>query len=39
MFGQNDGDQPVRRGRMDSQLISPMGSLNPPSDSKKIPTW
>ena len=38
MFGQNDGDQSVR-GRMDSQLISPMGLLNPPSDSQKIPTW
>ncbi len=27
------------RGRLDYQLISPVGSLNPPSNSKKIPTW
>ena len=27
------------RGRMDNQLISPVGAMNMPSDQKKIPTW
>ena len=41
MYGQSDGVE-VRgadEGRMDYQLISPVGSLNLPQDTKKIPTW
>mmetsp|Transcript_18346 Transcript_18346/g.39659 ORF Transcript_18346/g.39659 Transcript_18346/m.39659 type:complete len:191 (+) Transcript_18346:77-649(+) len=43
MYGQNDGIDVSGggsdRGRMDNQLVSPFGSLNPPPDVKKIPTW
>lgn len=42
MFGESDdskvGNDGVRK-RMDNQLISPMGALNPPSELKSIPTW
>ncbi|KAL7468210.1 hypothetical protein ACHAXS_008436 [Conticribra weissflogii] len=50
MFGERDEGMTVRnnesrlthedvRGRMDNQLISPMGALNPPMEQRKIPTW
>lgn len=44
MYGQSDGVEvsgatDEDRGRMDYQLISPVGSLNLPSNTKKIPTW
>merc|ERR1712127_233923 len=42
MYGQDDDGIDVageNRGRMDSQLISPVGSINPASSASKIPTW
>ncbi|KAL7548828.1 hypothetical protein ACHAWF_012080 [Thalassiosira exigua] len=45
MYGQSDGvdvDAPGSGGvggRMDNQLISPVGSLEPPRETRKIPTW
>ena len=42
MYGQSDVDVRIPgedRGRMDSQLISPMGALNAPANARKIPTW
>ena len=44
MYGQSDGvnvgsADEDSRGRMDYQLISPVGSLNLPSNTNKIPTW
>ena len=44
MYGQSDVKVETAdgryKGRMDKQLISPMGALDPPSDTQnKIPTW
>ena len=44
MYGQSDVKVETAdgryKGRMDEQLISPMGALDPPSDHQnKIPTW
>lgn len=44
MFGQSEGGVDATtsgtdRGRMDYQLITPAGALNPPSDVRKVPTW
>ena len=33
------GDDSLNRNAIDYQLISPIGALNPPTETKKIPTW
>lgn len=33
------GDDSLNRNGIDYQLISPIGALNPPTETKKIPTW
>lgn len=41
MYGQRDGISVAEEttGRMDNQLVSPVGSLEVPAETRKIPTW